>query len=979
MQTLWTTARIVVMTGALGWLAAATCQASVDVEAYVGGPLGVGRVTVRLSPDAPDTPWGDDRFSLAERNDRVLYPVVKSSSVGQIVRRFIDIRLPRRARFYFLFRGDEPLELTVYTPKPQTVRVVPERDREEYGETLDDWWEAVTDRYQKVYREAEYPAVVENYITANWARRLGRRMPEPDPFLFGQRKAGGTWLAQLMANEGYQTTVERQLVLGRAGSGQRASLPLPPAVTPLPLSFDLPGHPHPYPLPEGEGMTEPIAEHVPVECFYVRFGSFTNYLWFRDFLNKWQGDLGNMVVLRSIDRGTGGRLQQQLALRETKLARVMGPAVIRDVAIIGLDAYLRDGAAMGVLFQANNNTLLTHNINSQRQAVADGESASADGHATLVTLQIAGHDVSYLSSPDGRLRSYYAVDGDFHLVTTSRRMVERFYAAGQGDGPLAAADGFQAARLHMPLTRDDTIFVYLSSAFFENLASPHYRVELDRRLNSIGEMRILKMARLAAVAERKPAQSVAELVDAELLPVGFGQRADGSQLTEDAGGFRDSLRGVPGWMVPVADMPVESITPAEAARLNRFDAMIDQQVGRFVPIVAAIARQPLDGSGLDRITVDARVAPYSATRGAKWVNMLGPAEVLRVAPIEGDVASAEVIWTGLGEPIHLFGGLRDFRTPLGVEKGVLAALGMPTEFVRGYLGAWPRPHLLDRWLGAPSGPPDADGNVHYRLFDVWRRQSDDFFVLSFGRDVLAEVVPQLVMVEAQRPAQIRAQLADPTDRQVANGIGGLGYMRARQTSGSATRFMNSLTNQLRVPPPECRRVAEGLIGGRFVCPLGGEYVLMDVGGGRSGATAGLPSSATGGRLLWASTAATPANRFTLTEIPPNYHMPLLDWFRGMSLEVARIDDAVTLYAGVDMVHQEVTPSDDDSGGGLSLPNVSDLLGGWGASSQEKTEELPEPEPEGPALPEPTGTVLPEPVGPGPELHLPPPTDQSGGR
>ena len=53
------------------------------------------------------------------------------------------------------------------------------------------------------------------------------------------------------------------------------------------------------------------------------------------------------------------------------------------------------------------------------------------------TVRIAGHDVSYISSPDGELRSYYAVDGDFHLVATSRRLVERFYEAGAGKGSLA--------------------------------------------------------------------------------------------------------------------------------------------------------------------------------------------------------------------------------------------------------------------------------------------------------------------------------------------------------------------------------------------------------------------------------------------------------------------------------------------------------------------------------------------------------------
>ena len=53
----------------------------------------------------------------------------------------------------------------------------------------------------------------------------------------------------------------------------------------------------------------------------------------------------------------------------------------------------------------------------------------------------------------------------------------------------------------MPLSRDDTVFLYLSTPFFENMASPAYRTELDRRLRSIGEMRVLEIARMAAKAE----------------------------------------------------------------------------------------------------------------------------------------------------------------------------------------------------------------------------------------------------------------------------------------------------------------------------------------------------------------------------------------------------------------------------------------------------------------------------------------------
>jgi len=358
-------------------------------------------------------------------------------------------------------------------------------------------------------------------------------------------------------------------------------------------------------------------------------------------------------------------------------------------------------------------------------------------------------------------------------------------------------------------------------------------------------------------------------------------------------------------------------------------------------VVAAVQRRTSDDGQLNRITLDVRVAPYSQTRIVKWARMLGPEETTRVAPIAGDVASLEVSVDALGQPVHLFGGLRDFRTPLVVRQGEARPEGPPEDYLRGYIGTWPRPlTLLDRFLGRPLGPPDADGITRNEgWFNFWQRRHDDFFLFSFQRDVLLEVGPQLAMVEAETPAQIRLRIDDLHDKQIATGVNGLGYMRSRQASASASRFMNSLTTQLHVPPDEARDVAEQLVGGHFVCPLGGQYELLEdgeVAAATGNAEELLPVP--GARRLWASTAVAPPNRFLLTEIPADYQMPLMEWFRGLTLEVARIDsaDALTLHAELDMVHQEITPPTEASEGGLKLPSLGGLFG-WGGAKEESAE------------------------------------------
>lgn len=951
----------------------ASCVAAIRVEAYRGEPFGIGRVSIDLRHGSSSVPWNDDRFALTEANNRVLYPVIENRPAGRILRGLLGIESPWRVTFIFMFRGDDPLALTAYTPDSQRFTVRPENDAEEFHELLDDWWDASKNRYQQVHRQAKYPLLVENYLLATWARRLDREMPQTTAYLLRPFRWGDPWLSQLLGTEAYQAEIERELLLGRLGAPQEATIPLPknsvssdPHTTTSTAVRESEVETLPTPdLPLANAL-EPIADHVPRECFYLRFANFRNYLWFRDFLRHWQGDLTNMLVMQGVNHRHSDRFQQQIAVGETKIARIMGPAIIRDVAIIGFDFYLRDGAAMGILFHANNNALLRANLNEQRQ-----QAMSRHKDAKAETEQIAGHEVSVVTSPDGRLRSFYAIDGDFHLVTNCRRLAERFLEAGNGIGSLAATPGFQAARAAMPLEREDTIFLHISAEFFENLAGPHYRVELDRRLRSIGEIRALKLAQLAAKAEGRDASSIDDLIQADLLPSGFDQRADGSRLVVSDGGktaatllrseelgtgeadvalheYHDSLRGKPGWMVPIADVAVERITESEARRYQAFQRNLAASVGRFSPISVALKQgQSPAASNWDRITADIRIAPSSQMPIARWPNMLGPAARIRLAPIQGDVASLELVIDALGEPVHLFAGLRDFRTPLVVREGEVQADAPTGEYMRAYVGAWPRPHLLDRFLGRPSGPYDDDGIARTRgLFDLWFRRADDFFLFSFKRDVLLEVGPQLAMVETEVPAQIRLRIDDLSNKQIAEAVSALGYMQARDASASAARFMNTLSTQLHIPPEVALPVAEDLVGGTFTCPLGGQYVLIDPASNNVLRHA-LPNSPRNAeelpppdsdparqpddqsQKLWVSTAPSPENRFLLTVLPAEYRMPLSQWFRGLTAEVARVNDELTLHAVLDMTHLEIRPPEDsetESGGGI-LPGLRNLFGG----------------------------------------------------
>jgi len=95
--------------------------------------------------------------------------------------------------------------------------------------------------------------------------------------------------------------------------------------------------------------------------------------------------------------------------------------------------------------------------------------------------------------------------------------------------------------------------------------------------------------------------------------------------------------------------------------------------------------------------------------------------------------------------------------------------------------------------------------------------------------------------------------------------------------------MNSLANLLQVPREECLNLAQRLLDATFTCPLDGEYRLFETEGS-------LP--------VWSSTAIPADNRNLLTEVPADFRLSFLTWFRGLKGDL-RVSDG-TLSSHVEL-------------------------------------------------------------------------------
>ena len=862
--------------------AAARAQASIEAEAYSGTPFGVGRVTLHSGGDfrlkgiprpgggriadlarrlAEQAGQGDsaqlqsEEVSLVEKSGRSFYPVFAKRD-RPVLNQFISV--PTESTVFFLFQGEAPLELTTYAPAAVPGKVVPRQDPAGHARLLQLWWRSICAAAEGRDAPRDYPQMVEEYLTDTLSRRLRLELPRRTPSRELNLLRGE--LNLLAGSESTRLETAERILLG--GVPEEATVPLPEELpAPQPESID----------PPLEIPIEPIAMRVPVECLYVRFGNFPNFLWLRHRLEDWGGELRDVISERALDYGLNDKMQQQLGLRESALAEVLGDKVIADVALIGTDAFMTEGAAIGTLFQAKSNAALSADLNQQRMtAMREAKGGQQE------KLTIAGRTVSHIFTPDGTIRSYYVVDGDYHLVTTSRQIVEWFLATADGQHPsLGASHKFRYTRTRMPLERDDSVFVYLSPEFFENLLGAHYHIEMQRRLRSDVEMELLPIAQLAARAEGRPAATMEELIAADLLPAGFGQRGDGSRLIQDDGRLIDTLRGARGTFVPVADMAIDKVTPAEAAEYREFQKYYVEQWGRMEPVVVGIRREALPEGKLERVVLDVQAAPLAPQHVAMLSNWLGEPTTQRLGPVAGNVATFEAVLRGgslsSGGDQHLFGALRNADPSIALNPNAsLISRIMQSQFqgLQGYLGSWPEPGYLSL-LGAAANVPADQAGYTRLVTGLWRRQLDNFTLLSFHSEILNQASSQLRFVEAERPAQVWIHADDLANSTLAPLINAYGYSQLRQISAGNTRFMNLLVEQLHVPPAQALSEGERILNATFVAPLGGSYELRKGEGGMSS---------------WVATAL--SDRPEDAPPPKDYQFRALNWLRGIDVELS---------------------------------------------------------------------------------------------
>ncbi len=758
--------------------------------AFIGKPFGVGRLTIPLNPAEDSFPVNVCGYSIIEQNDRVYYPAFAEQRVLGVLRRILGVsstRAPNSATCFFLFTGSEPLQITVFAPAPRHVTIQPQRSQPDYDKLLQGWWRQYAAVSELQVRASDYPPLLEKYLTNTLAKRLGLQVGQSSRTI--DRPLSLEWESLLLM---FNCEAMRIRSLEQTLQAKDRASPEARVALPAPVAWPVAPSDAPNPLPE----IEPIARHVPDDCFYIRFGSFPNYLWFDRWLSQFGGSVQQMVTLRGHTVDLTGRAERQLGLSKTVLAQLLGEKLISDMVIFGRDAYVREGAALGVLFEAKNELLANELMNLRRQAVNREKRRGAE----FLELSMDGRTISFAISPDNYLRSLYLADGAYHLVTNSVTIARQFLRAGQGQRVLADLPSFQQARAAFPLRDEAALFSFLSVEFLHGLMTPQYQIELRRRLRAVTDLELVQLARRAARHEGQSAETIEQLVAGQFLPRAIQRRADSSHVVCQGDQVVDSLRGVRGSFLPIPDVPIDDVTVSEVATWRQLVETQQRRWNLNESLAMQLQRRPVASNGHERVTVRAALWPYNPKKYGTLIDRLGPPTTRYVRHLPEDAASLQVVLRRADRPsergsLHVCLGMQDREVPVVFSTQRLLRGLQILRTAPVYIGIWPAIDVAD--LAPLLEIPPRDDRGRTRLpFGLWYTNNrEGFTLLAVDETILDEAVPRLALEQDEHAAVARLRIGNLAESHVRNWFARLDYQRATRIR-SATRdyYMRSANN-----------------------------------------------------------------------------------------------------------------------------------------------------------------------------------------
>ncbi|MGH7172225.1 MAG: hypothetical protein ACRELG_18265, partial [Gemmataceae bacterium] len=316
---------------------------------------------------------------------------------------------------------------------------------------------------------------------------------------------------------------------------------------------------------------EPLAALTPHDFYYVSFRGLGSLLDLGDLLDQWGGNLLKGYEITSRDYQVRERYEKQLCLPRNGLARTLGPALLRGVALTGSDVYLREGSDVTVLFHVRNRLLFLAAVEPFVLA------ARKEFGDRLHERKTRYHGVAIESfvTPRREVSLHRAAVGDFVIYSNSPAALRRVLdAQAQRGKSLAQSLDFQYMRtVFRKSNKDEDGFAFLSDAFIRQLVGPKSKIKEKRRLEALTSLRMMTDAALfigwetGRLPKDRAALLKASALKAEEIAVPEGGVLVWNGQRQQA--ISDAYNTL-AFATPLIELLIDKITPRESVEYRQF-------------------------------------------------------------------------------------------------------------------------------------------------------------------------------------------------------------------------------------------------------------------------------------------------------------------------------------------------------------------------------------------------------------------------
>jgi hypothetical protein len=377
---------------------------------------------------------------------------------------------------------------------------------------------------------------------------------------------------------------------------------------------------------------EALAKATPAEFYYFRANDVPKLLDFGDEVENWGQPAADFIDSHSQDRGTLARYEVELGLKRTGLARVLGPAVVSEVALVGSDPYIHEGSDVTLIFRPKNAALLSAALDAMllsRAAEHGGNQSSSISHD-------AG-PIRFDHSQDWRVHRYRASAGGLEVVSNSENAMRLVLLAIVGKQPRLADE----PDFRFMLARDSgvpaDILAYLGDRFIGNAIGPIQKIGEARRQLALSELQVPAYAALlAGWLDGKSPTTTDELLKSRRLEKAELHHVDGAPIEFTPGREPGSRWGRPEALVPLLDSPpVDKVSDVERDAYAQFASSYESLWSdRIDPVALRLTLTP-NAEHQRTLSADLRVLPLLRREYADVTEMVGQARVTPAALTSG--------------------------------------------------------------------------------------------------------------------------------------------------------------------------------------------------------------------------------------------------------------------------------------------------------------------------------------------------------